>query len=114
MPATWRTEPPEILKCRTTHVKAVGNATATGKSGTAAVAAARKAARAQRDLAVAFVRDTMKCPQDDPKCKGVCRKGKVSFSGFGSEVKRKRLAPGRWEADYTAWRSYDVACRCSG
>jgi hypothetical protein len=105
MPATWRTEPPKILKCRTTHVKAVGNATATGKSGTAAVAAARKAARAQRDLAVAFVRDTMKCPQDDPK---------VSFSGFGSEVKRKRLAPGRWEADYTAWRSYDVACRCSG
>ncbi len=94
-------------------MRAVGTATGTHARAAVARRMAKDEANRQRDLAVAEVR-AMRCPQDDPNCDGVCRRGRTMLRGSGTSIRQPRRAGGMWEVKYTSWRNFDVVCRCSG
>ena len=101
-----------VTECRTTYVKAFGQATAEEKTATLALAAAKQEAYIQLAASIAVVKG-LKCPQGTRECKGICERGRTRLRGIGSErSRRKRIAPKRWQVSFTAWRSYDVVCRC--
>lgn len=105
-------EPPRIRECRPTYVRAIGKATASGATASAAVAEAKADAIDCRKQADAAARN-MSCPANGG-CDAGCRKrGRAMKTGSGLDwtVPLKRR-DGTWVCTATAYNGYSINCHC--